>query len=127
MARKITEDSQILTRGEAIILMNGYVEKEVHDTKKFKDFIVEQLADIILIKKYYNEDGIKAMGKLLTKGVETEVHISSESDGRKKYRCVKFEDGSYGCTCTSFLTYHNVTKPKGQCKHIKTLIANKVF
>jgi len=127
MARKITENSQILTRQEAITLASEYSEKWIFDTKHFKGFIGNQLGEIILDKGYYNEAGIRAMGELLTKGVESEVTVESDSDGRKRYRCVKFEDGTFGCTCFSFLTHHNVTKPKGECKHLKVLVDKGTF
>jgi len=128
MARKkVTEGSQVLTFGEAYKLMMNYRLETISDTKYFKKDIGNLLEDIVTKKKYYNEAGIKALGNLLKKKVEIEVSVSSESDERKKYRCVKFKDGSTGCTCVNFVTYQNVLRPKGKCKHIQTLIDNEIF
>jgi len=128
---KITDNSQILTRQEAMKLVIHYTTNTIFDTtfdaRHFKKFISDKFVNIVKVKKYYNEAGIRAMGELLTKEVETEVAVSSDADGRKRYRCVKFNDGTFACTCTSYLTYHNVTSPRSWCKHLKVLIDKGTF
>jgi len=128
MARtKITEGSPILTQCQAIGMLGDIEFKTSYDTKYFKQDIRKLLDNIVIEKHYYNEVGIEALGRLLKNGVEIEVSISSDSDKRRKYRCVKFNNGSFGCTCVNFVTYQNVLKPRGKCKHIKTLIDKGTF
>jgi len=126
MRKKVTEDSHDLSPAEAKELVLYYAEHILDDTRNFKKNILDRLKQI-LERGYSNEAGLKAVGNLLTREVEAEVKISSDSDGRKNYYCVMFKNGGMACTCSSFITRHNATKPKGKCKHLVALIERRTF
>jgi len=127
MKKKITAGSFDLTTRDAEKLVNHYIAKSgkiKHRT--FKHKILKKLEEI-LERGYRNEEGIKALAKLLVREVEVEVKIDSDGVRGKKYYCVKFAKGSFACDCNNFLTYGNVVRPKQNCKHIKLCIENGVF
>ncbi len=126
MRKKVTEDSHDLSPAEVKELVRYYDEYILMDTKNFKKTILKRLNEIAE-RGYSNEAGLKAIGNLLTREVETEVRISSDSDGRKKYYCVKFKNGGMACSCSSFITHHNVVKPKSKCKHLVALVEKGTF
>lgn len=126
--KKKTADSQILTKGEAVRLVAKYMAKSTMiKYRTFRKFLADKLNDLVEEKHYYNEAGLKAMGVLLAKKEEVEIKIDSNSDGRKKYYCVKFTDGTMACSCINFMTYQNVLTPRGKCKHILACLEEGVF
>ena len=125
--KKVTEDSFDLTRKKAEELANKYIAKSgaiKHRTFKYE--ILNKLEEI-LDNGYRNEAGIKALASLLPREVETEVRVKSEGVKGKSYYCVSFKDGGYGCSCTKFTTWCNVTRPRGKCKHLLNCINNGLF
>jgi len=126
MRKKVTEDSHDLSPAEVVELVKYYDEHLLIDTKNFKKVILKRLNEIAE-RGYSNEAGLKAVGNLLTREVETEIRISSDSDGRKKYYCVKFKNGGMACSCSNFITRHNATKPRGKCKHLVALVERGTF